>query len=291
MDEELDSAAVKAPFGALTVPIDPSYDVDRAIDDAIALAAGETTLHFCSVVDAAAITASASTGAIIDPAPMIETLEARATSVCDAAVARAIAHGLASDGEVLFGSRTAALIAGVARRNGSEAILIHTHGRHGISLLVAGSVADDLLALSPVPLVVVHSGDHMAGDGPYTVAIDGSDAANAALDVAIDLAARRKRALHVVFAAAHGEGSALTTAMLEQAARRARAAGVEVESETLHGAAAQAIADGARRVKSVLIIMGTHGRSGIARAALGSVAAAVIKDARLPVMVVRLPGT
>lgn len=215
MDVEMRPAVVKPPFLTLTVPIDPSYDVNRAIDDAIALAAGETTLHFCSVVDAAATTASGATGAIIDPTPMIEGLEERAVSVCDEAVAKATAHGLAADREVLFGSRTAELIADVARRNGSEAILIHTHGRQGIPLLVAGSVAEDLL----------------------------------------------------------------------------RAAGVAVEIETLHGAAGRAIADGARREKSVLIIMGTHGRSGIARAALGSVAASVIKDARLPVMVVRQPGT
>jgi len=202
------------PFLSLTVPIDPAYDVDRAIDDAITLAGGVTRLHFCSVVNPAVTVASGASGALISSAPMIEELEAGAASVCDAAVAKAIEHGLAADGEVLFGS-TAAMIADVARRNGSEAILIHTHGRQGIPLLVAGSVAEDLL----------------------------------------------------------------------------RAAGVAVEIETLHGAAGRAIADGARREKSVLIIMGTHGRSGIARAALGSVAASVIKDARLPVMVVRQPGT
>jgi nucleotide-binding universal stress UspA family protein len=284
-------AAVKPPFLTLTVPIDPSYDVDRAIDDAITLAGGVTTLHFCSVVDAAATTASATSGAIIDPTPMLEALEARAASVCAEAVAKAIEHGLAADGEVLFGGSTAAMIADVARRNGSEAVLIHTHGRSGVSLLIAGSVAEDLLALTPVPLVVIRHGDHLAGEGPYTVAIDGSGAANAALELAIDLAARRERALHIVYAARHGEDPSFATSILEPAAKRVRAARVPVEVQTLHGAAARAIADEARRDNSVLIIMGTHGRSGIARAALGSVAAAVINDARLPVMVVRQPGT
>ena len=59
----MQSAAAKPPFLTLTVPIDPAYDVDRAIEDAITLAGGVTTLHFCSVVDAAATTASAMTGA------------------------------------------------------------------------------------------------------------------------------------------------------------------------------------------------------------------------------------
>jgi nucleotide-binding universal stress UspA family protein len=291
MNQQMQPAAVKPPFLSLTVPIDPSYDVNRAIADAIALAGGVTTLHFCSVVDAAATTASATTGAIIDPTPMIEALEARAASVCDEAVAEAIKHGLAADGEVLFGGPIAVMIADVAGRNGSEAVLIHTHGRSGIPLLIAGSVAQDLLALTPVPLVVIHNADHLTGVGPYTVAIDGSDAANAALELAIDLAARRERALHIVYVATHGENPSLATSILEPAAKRVRAARVPVEMQTLHGAAARAIADGARRDSSVLIIMGTHGRSGIARAALGSVAAGVIEDARLPVMVVRQPVT
>jgi nucleotide-binding universal stress UspA family protein len=291
MNPEMRPAAVKPPFLTMTVPIDPSYDVNRAIEDAIAFAGGVTTLHFCSVVDAAAATASAMTGAIIDPTPMIEALEARAASVCDEAVAKAIKHGLAADSEVLFGGPTAVMIADVARRNGSEAVLIHTHGRSGIPLLIAGSVAEDLLALTPVPLVVIHNGDQLTGEGPYMVAIDGSGAANAALELAIDLAARGERALHIVYAAAHGENPSLATSILEPAAKCLRAARVPIETQTLHGTAAWAIADGARRDNSVLIIMGTHGRSGIARAALGSVAAGVIKEARLPVMVVRQPGT
>jgi nucleotide-binding universal stress UspA family protein len=284
------NAQMKPPFLTLTVPIDPAYDVKRAIDDAITLAGGVTKLHFCSVVNAAAAVASGTSGAIISPEVMIESLEARAASACEEGVAKAIARGLAADGEVLLGS-TAAMIADAARRNGGEAILIHTHGRSGIPLLLAGSVADDLLALAPVPLVVIHNGDHLAGAGPYTVAIDGSGAANAALELAIGLGARRERALHVVYAATHGEDPARASSILEPAAKRVRAAGVPVETETLHGAAARTIAEGARRNDSVLIIMGTHGRSGIARAALGSVAAAVIEYARLPVMVVRQPGS
>jgi nucleotide-binding universal stress UspA family protein len=277
---------MKPPFLTLTVPIDASYDVHRAIRDAITFASGATTLHFCSIVDVAATTASGATGAIIDARLTIEELEARAAQACEEAVAEAIEHGLTADGEVLFGS-AAAKIAEVARHNGSEAILIHTHGRSGIGLLIAGSVAEDLLALTPVPLVIVHDGDLLAGEGPISVAIDGSSAANAALELAIGLAARRERALQIAYAATRGEDPSIAASILEPAATRVRAAGVPVETETLHGAPARAIADGARRSRSVVLIMGTHGRSGLARVALGSVAAAVIEHARLPVMVVR----
>jgi hypothetical protein len=88
-------------------------------------------------------------------------------------VAKAIKLGLAAHPEVLFGGRTAVMIADIAR-NGCKAVLIHTHGRSGIPLLITGSGAEDLLALTPVPLGVIHKGDHLLGEGPYTLAIDGS---------------------------------------------------------------------------------------------------------------------
>jgi nucleotide-binding universal stress UspA family protein len=274
------------PFLTLTVPIDASYDANRAVQDAITLARGATALHFCCIVDATATAAGGVTGAIIGASWTIAELEARAALACKEAVAESTRHGLSADGEVLFGS-PAAMIAEVARRNGSEAILIHTHGRSGIGLLMAGSVTEDLLALAPVPLIVVHNGDLLTGEGPVTVAIDGSNSANAALECAIGVGKRRERALLLVYAATHGEDQSIAASILEPAAKRAREAGVPVETETLHGPAARAIADGARRSNSIVLIMGTHGRSGIARMALGSVAAAVIEHARLPVMVVR----
>ena len=133
-----------------------------------------------------------------------------------------------------------------------------------------------------------------AGDGPYTVAIDGSRSGECSVGTRDRFQVR-------------GANESCTSSMRRRAvtmrrcrrarfssrpAKRVRGGGVPVEVETLHGVAARTIADGARQNDSVLIIaMGTHGRLGIARAALGSVAAAVIQHARLPVMVVRQPGT
>lgn len=53
------------------------------------------------------------------------------------------------------------------------------------------------------------------------------------------------------------------------------------------GHPAQSIVDFARRSKTDLIVMGTHGRSGVTRALIGSVAERVVRHAHCPVMVVR----
>ena len=62
--------------------------------------------------------------------------------------------------------------------------------------------------------------------------------------------------------------------------------GISVEVEVLDGfdPAAQ-IAAAARRLGSELICMPTHGRTGLSRALLGSVAQGVLRHAEVPVLV------
>jgi nucleotide-binding universal stress UspA family protein len=63
-----------------------------------------------------------------------------------------------------------------------------------------------------------------------------------------------------------------------------------IETYVWQGPAAPAIIDMARVHKADLIVMTSHGRSGIARVALGSVAEAVIRGSRLPILLVRPTG-
>jgi universal stress protein A len=56
------------------------------------------------------------------------------------------------------------------------------------------------------------------------------------------------------------------------------------------GAPAQSIIDTARSAKADLIIMATHGRTGLAHMFLGSVAERVVRTAACPVLTVRAPS-
>jgi len=86
----------------------------------------------------------------------------------------------------------------------------------------------------------------------------------------------------------------LTTAGRREAQRRlapllakARKARVRATAAVLEGTPFEEIVREARRRRADLIVMGTHGRTGVARFFLGSVAARVLALARCPVLTVR----
>jgi len=68
---------------------------------------------------------------------------------------------------------------------------------------------------------------------------------------------------------------------------KARKGGVHSKTLLRHGLADQQIIRAARSTKADLIVIGTHGRMGLARLFLGSVASRVLAGARCPVLTVR----
>jgi universal stress protein A len=70
---------------------------------------------------------------------------------------------------------------------------------------------------------------------------------------------------------------------------RVRDAGIQCESATLVGRADQEIVERARSTAADLIVMGTHGRSGLAHAILGSNTARVVQHAPCPVLIIPKP--
>jgi nucleotide-binding universal stress UspA family protein len=77
--------------------------------------------------------------------------------------------------------------------------------------------------------------------------------------------------------------------VLEAAARQAREAGIDVQSElieTPEGRIGHAILQAARAWQADLLVICTHGRHGLARLLLGSTTESVIRDAPLPILVV-----
>jgi nucleotide-binding universal stress UspA family protein len=68
---------------------------------------------------------------------------------------------------------------------------------------------------------------------------------------------------------------------------RARKAGVKASNRLLEGIPAERIAAAAKSWRADLIVIGTHGRTGLARFFLGSVASRVVATASCPVLTVR----
>jgi nucleotide-binding universal stress UspA family protein len=77
---------------------------------------------------------------------------------------------------------------------------------------------------------------------------------------------------------------------LAEARREAEAEGVKVETRAVMGVAFAEIVRAAREGGFDLVVMGTHGRTGLKHALLGSVAEKVVRKAPCPVLTVRPSG-
>lgn len=140
------------------------------------------------------------------------------------------------------------------------------------------------------------------------VPLDFSPHSEPVLQFAIDLARRYEASLDLIYvyqsvAYALPEGYVLVTPdqlteilstfekQLAAAKQEALTAGIaHVESALLQGYPINMILHRAEGRNHDLIVMGTHGRSGIKRAVLGSVAENVLRSAKCPVLVVRTAG-
>lgn len=195
------------------------------------------------------------------------------------------------------------------------ALLVMTsRGRSGIQRWSLGSVAERVLHSTPRPLMMIRSGGAAPGDEvrlrTAVVPLDGSPLAEQALPHAAALAAALGMSLVLVrvlspdvgyYLHPDGFGGASRDRAeelegqaqdyLAQAADRVRGQGVEtVEGRVLHGDPSMALLDFVRAIPECLLIMTTHGRSGIGRWIMGSVADRMVRHNEGPVLVVRAIG-
>jgi nucleotide-binding universal stress UspA family protein len=89
--------------------------------------------------------------------------------------------------------------------------------------------------------------------------------------------------------AAHREVGAVLAEMLREHVERVKAHGIEVVWHLEVGTPFLEIRAAAERYRADLIVMGTHGRTGLAHAVLGSVAERVVQHAPCPVLTVKAP--
>src|SRR3954447_4582204 len=133
------------------------------------------------------------------------------------------------------------------------------------------------------------------------LATDLSDTSSEATRRAFDVAAGLRASLLVVSvideSVVHVKGSeradqlqARREAAIVELVGRGRARGLAIEYLIWTGEPATSIVDAATAESADLIVIGSHGRSGLGRAVLGSVSDHVVRHATCPVMVVR-PGT
>jgi nucleotide-binding universal stress UspA family protein len=134
------------------------------------------------------------------------------------------------------------------------------------------------------------------------VPVDGSALAESAITTALDMARPGISTIILMQAAeAHtlpgvdptdaqvqivGEAESYLAGVVERLTRQGVA---NVQTSVWYGPAAPAIVDAVRLWKADLVVMTTHGRSGVGRLVLGSVAESVLRGTTVPILLLRAP--
>jgi len=216
--------------------------------------------------------------------------------------------------EVPYGPAAREILAAV-RRLHATSVVMATHGRTGLSHLLHGSVAEEVLAASHVPVLLVRS--HVGPpaelpDAPrLLVPLDATALSEAAVDTALEYlrgAAQGTLVLATVVAepdhVERDERGRVLAYLDQQEAAQTRGARdylervaatlrqqapetVAIAVDVTIGSPEEAIAALATAHQSNLIVMATHARTGVDRIRLGSVAGGVLRTSALPVLLVR----
>ena len=203
-------------------------------------------------------------------------------------------------------------IIGMAQESGCDLIAMSTRGRNILTSGLLGSVTYKVIHESPMPVLAIAPERARSNPGAgneidrVIVPLDGSAFAETVLPYATTLARRMglkmtllrvlpddapifgdSMSLVDMLAAVEEKATGDANSYLARVARRVREPGLTVDEVLLHGKASSSITEYAKRSGNGMIALTTHGRSGVSRLLLGSVAEAVVRESGCPVFVVR----
>ncbi len=285
------------PFRKILCPLDFSPGSQQALYSAMQLAVADgaelVLLHAWSIPTMAYATD------LGVPADVVQHTLDDATVELAAAVAAASAVGVNRvTPRLVVGAPTASILA--ACREGVDLLVIGTHGRSRISRILLGSVAEYVVRRAPCPVLTVRPDARV---GPYRdvlCPVDFSAESHRAMVLAASLApsagitlmhvlearSSADRDDHVGHSPYEGGGTAESLQLQAWAEELRTLTAVPVVTSTRVGSPGPEIARALdNRPSPDLVVMGSHGRTGFARAMLGSIAETTVLHAPCPVLV------
>jgi nucleotide-binding universal stress UspA family protein len=294
------------------LPTDFSGNADCATPYAVAFAKTfGGRVHLAHVVD----TRTGSGGAATAPglgdaelAPLFEAMEEHAQARLDHMQTELSEQGVEVVVHMERGD-PAKVLPQLAEDHGCTLIAIASHGRRGFDHLMFGSVAERVLRTSPVPVLLIKHPEHefvRATDGTFAIdrvlyPTDFSSFCEKGLPFAESICREFDAALILANAYEYplyspevmSDVSANIASNLESIARKMiddwkeMVSEVAVESVVHVGSPYRVVSDLVKEMEIDLIVMPTHGRSGVAHMFLGSVAERIARHAPCPVLTIR----
>ncbi len=232
-----------------------------------------------------------------------------AESYLDGVAQRVALHGVGVEAVVPYARAADAILLETDLRH-ADLIVMTTHGRSGLGRWVYGSVAEAVIARSRVPVWLTRPEGPVEPAGARArllVPLDGSVFAESVLSDAAAIARALDWTIVLMQALppAHGlptpgsleeegpserephNGEVDAQRYLQGIAAGFKAEGLRVQTMVRLGSPAAGILDEDRAAGMGLIAMATHGRTGLQRLLLGSVASSVLRRGGLPLLLVR----
>ncbi|KPK59219.1 MAG: hypothetical protein AMS21_10110 [Gemmatimonas sp. SG8_38_2] len=198
-----------------------------------------------------------------------------------------------------------------ANENDIDLVVMGTHGRRGLRRLLLGSVAEEVVRLAPCPVLTVPERADTVSTKTLkriVVPVDFSEYASLALTYAKELSAVHAAEMHLLhivdeivypdfYPPVTPSGGSMSDELRDQSLERMQSLLSELpgpESQAqIHvraGRAAPAIAEFAEEQGADLIIIASHGLTGLSHILLGSVTEQLIRRASCPVFTVKAFG-
>ena len=234
----------------------------------------------------AVCTAQVTLGQLEYAADVVSEFDKAARQACESVKSRAEAEGVGCESVIHEGEEPYEHIVGEAENQQADAIIIGRRGHRGLKKLLMGSVTHLVIGHAPCKVMVVPKMGKLTAKR-LLVATDGSEFSDKAVSEAISLAKRTGGSLIACSIAHHGIDEDMANHHVNKVKDVASAEGVNVETVVGQGNACEQIIATAEEQNADMIVVGTHGRTGISRLLTGSIAERVVGMANTTVMVVR----
>lgn len=225
------------------------------------------------------------------------------------ALAATVAPGVRTRALLLRGDPAGAIVQAIEDED-ADLVVMPTHARTGFVRLLVGSVTEKVVRLSPAPVLIVPPSEERTGElAPRKILVptDFSDRSDRALEPALELAASFDADVLMLHVVTIGEADpanpdwgfpAIPEQHVEEAVKAAReqlesrtggvASGVRVATRLVRGFdAAEEIVRVAQEEDADLVVMATHGHTGLMRVLLGSTTAKVIRHLQRPLLTIK----
>ncbi|ELY95786.1 universal stress protein [Natrialba taiwanensis] len=284
---------------SLLVPVDGSDPAKAALEQALDIAADTgATVHVLHVVP------TSESRLLRFGDRDIDVLEEEGEAIVDRARSAATERNVPVVDHIIQGEPQEKILA-YGESHSVDCIIMGAHGRHGFEEYILGSTTERVVHQSSVPVMTVRAGEDVTQSYPYRsvlVPTDDSDHARAALELGSTIAARHDSMLHLLFVADElpetidprstqlsAEIKESANEVLQDAADRTELSEESIVTAVKAGSVPHMITSYAESTPTDLIVMGTHGWTGLDRYLLGSFTERVIRTSPVPVLTTSLP--